>query len=254
MSSELGLFLADRRRRLQPSDVGLVSLGRRRAVGLRREEVAALAGVGATWYTMLESGRATNPSEDVLRAVARALRLSATEIDYLLRLARASESLVSATVTPEVLTILQAMSLPAYIVDRRWRALAWNDAFASLWEVKDAEPPLDVIRLMLIDERARMHHGANLERNAVATVAMIRSGRGRWPNDERFRELSDLLSRDSVLAQAWERYTVADPLETTRVVFALPIGETTGYLACNADLPLSGLTMVFQVTERATRR
>jgi hypothetical protein len=105
------------------------------------------------------------------------------------------------------------------------------------------------VRLMFLDQPARAHHGAKLDRNAAATVAMIRSGRGRRPNDERYRELAEMLSRDAVLAPAWERYDVADPLKSSRVVFARPIGEITGYVAWNADLPLSGFTIVYQVTD-----
>jgi transcriptional regulator with XRE-family HTH domain len=250
MNPELGRFLADRRSRLQPSDVGLTSVGRRRVVGLRREEVAALAGVGATWYTMLESGRAANVSEEVLRAVARALRLTATETDYLVRLARSGEQVVEPAVSAEIIQVLEATSLPTYVVDRRWYALAWNDAFARLWHVGEREPPLDVVRLMFLDEPARTHHGINLERNAAATVAMVRSGLGRRPDDERFRELADMLSRDALLAQTWDRYDVADPHEASRVVFAVPIGAVTGYVACNADLPLAALSIVYQVTEQ----
>jgi transcriptional regulator with XRE-family HTH domain len=247
VNRELGRFLANRRSRLRPTDVGLSPVGRRRVAGLRREEVAALAGVGATWYTMLESGRAANVSEDVLRAVARVLRLTASETDYLVRLARPGAETVEPALSPEIIQVLQATSLPAYVVNRRWYALAWNDAFARLWDVGDREPPLDIVRLLFFEEPARTHHGANLEHNAAAMIAMVRSGVGRRPGDERYRDLAEMLSRDALLSQTWDRYDVADPRDSSRVAFAVPIGATTGYVAWNADIPLSGLTIVYQV-------
>lgn len=84
---QLGSFLRSRRERLTPDDVGLPRTGRRRTPGLRREELALLAGMSATWYTYLEQGRDIRPSEQVLNALAAALRLDAHERDHLFRLA-----------------------------------------------------------------------------------------------------------------------------------------------------------------------
>ena len=84
----LGEFLLARRERLSPEDVGLVSYGRRRTSGLRREEVAQLAHIGTSWYTSLEQGRSVNPSEDVLNNIAKALRLTEDERLHLHLLAR----------------------------------------------------------------------------------------------------------------------------------------------------------------------
>src|SRR6202021_2584375 len=84
---ELGTFLRSRRERITPQQVGLISAGRRRTPGLRREELAQMAGVGVTWYTWLEQGRPINASVQVLDAIARTLRLDATERGHLFRLA-----------------------------------------------------------------------------------------------------------------------------------------------------------------------
>jgi len=202
INPEIGRFLRDRRGRLQPAGVGLVSVGRRRVAGLRREEVAALASVGATWYVILESGRAVNPSDDVLRAVARALLLTPTETEYLLSLSEIAQLTEAPTVPAEARKVLEATGLPAYVVERGWRALAWNDAFSQLWRLADSTAPLDVVRLMFFEERARFHHGANLVRNASPAIGMIRYGRGQRPNAERYNELSELFSNDAVLADA----------------------------------------------------
>src|SRR6202789_2134378 len=85
--TELAAFLRSRRERIQPEDVGLPPGARRRTAGLRREELAQLAGVGVTWYTWLEQGRKINASVQVLDAIARTLRLDATERAHLFRLA-----------------------------------------------------------------------------------------------------------------------------------------------------------------------
>src|SRR3954468_13492040 len=90
--AELGEFLRARREELQPADVGLPSHGRRRTPGLRREEIALLAGVSVTWYTWLEQGRRINASRDVLLALGRALRLDDAERAHMLDLATAGTS------------------------------------------------------------------------------------------------------------------------------------------------------------------
>src|SRR3954447_16632951 len=98
---ELGGFLRNRRERISPDQVGLRSTRRRRTPGLRREEVAQLAGVGVTWYTWLEQGRDINASPQVLDAIARGLRLSSAERDTLYALARDEVPLPDGTTAPE---------------------------------------------------------------------------------------------------------------------------------------------------------
>ncbi len=247
--NELGRFLADRRARLRPAEIGIPDVGRRRVPGLRREEVATLAGVGVTWYTMLESGRAPNASTDVLRAVARALRLDDVETGYLLRLAKGGEDIESAAVPVELQRILDATMLPAYVIDRRWLARAWNEAFTRLWALQDRRPPLDVVRALFVDEPARNHHGEHLGRNAAPMIGMIRSGLGRRPSDERYRDLEAIFLGDPMFAELWHRYDVSDPRVSSRVVFDVPLGDVSGYHVCNADLPLLGLTIVYQIPE-----
>jgi transcriptional regulator with XRE-family HTH domain len=99
--SELAAFLRSRRERITPEDVGLAPGHRRRTVGLRREEVAMLAGVGVTWYTWLEQGRPINASTQVLDAVARTLRLDQPEREHLYRLADVPEAAAAADSTAQ---------------------------------------------------------------------------------------------------------------------------------------------------------
>ncbi len=137
--TELAAFLRTRRERISPEDVGLPPGHRRRTAGLRREEVAQLAGVGVTWYTWLEQGRPINVSTQVLDSIARTLRLDAVERAHLYRLAdaTASESLTTCTECPlpaEVQDVLDAMtSVPAGVVNERFDLLAWNRMYETLF-------------------------------------------------------------------------------------------------------------------------
>ena len=135
---ELGRFLRSRREQLQPVDVGLDWGRRRRAVGLRRSEVAQLAGLSETRYTWLEQGRAALPVQ-VLASVAKALRLNDDEARYVTSFSQAPapDTTLRApddrAVAPELSTLLQKLEPnPAYVIDRNWDFLAWNRAFAGL--------------------------------------------------------------------------------------------------------------------------
>jgi transcriptional regulator with XRE-family HTH domain len=140
-------FLRTRRARLTPADVGMAPGVRRRTPGLRREEIAVLAGVGVTWYTWLEQGREINPSPEVLRSLARTLRLEPAESDYLFRLAGNQPAPPVLSAPPELpaalVRLVQAQSpAPAFLMDADWTVRAWNpEAEAlfdfSVWELED---------------------------------------------------------------------------------------------------------------------
>jgi transcriptional regulator with XRE-family HTH domain len=137
--TELAAFLRTRRERICPEDVGLPPGSRRRTAGLRREEVAQLAGVGVTWYTWLEQGRPINASSQVLDAIARTLKLDAVERTHLFRLADVpgSDQLADCVDCPlpaEVQHVLDGLTaLPASVVNERFDLLAWNDLYAVLF-------------------------------------------------------------------------------------------------------------------------
>jgi transcriptional regulator with XRE-family HTH domain len=135
---EFGAFLRSRRTRLTPGDVGLSAGFRRRTSGLRREEVAELAGVGTTWYTWLEQGRDVRASSEVLRSLADALRLDRAERQYLFQLTGRHTAEIGQTSKPVVAEPLQRMlhalaDQPAYILGRRWDVLCWNGAAEAVF-------------------------------------------------------------------------------------------------------------------------
>jgi transcriptional regulator with XRE-family HTH domain len=136
--TELADFLRRKRTSITPDDVGLHTGGRRRTPGLRREEVAQLAGIGTTWYTWLEQGRDVRASIDVFEALSRALRLSPAERTHLILLGRGEEAPPSKRPTERVSLTLRRLieSLgpnPAYVIGRRWDYLAWNRASCALF-------------------------------------------------------------------------------------------------------------------------
>jgi len=146
---ELGDFLRSRRERLAPEDVGLPSTGRRRTPGLRREEVAVLAGVGVTWYTWLEQGRTINVSAQVLSAVGRALRLDETETQHLRRLAGMQPAPPEApSCDPVLLSAIQPVldklnPYPACLQTPLFDVVAYNRAYRRLFTGIDLLPASD---------------------------------------------------------------------------------------------------------------
>jgi transcriptional regulator with XRE-family HTH domain len=200
----LGEFLRARRDRLLPADFGLPR-GRRRAPGLRREEVAQLCGISPTWYTWIEQGRATAVSVETLSAIAAALRLSRAERAYLFELsARADPAPPRAEGSnPQQLSALvREVRTPAYILDRHWDAIAWNRVAAELfvdWLGSGGRPPgragsagplapagptpeRNLLRYVFLDERATRFIVDWGER-ARRLVAEYRADTAGWRDD-----------------------------------------------------------------------
>jgi transcriptional regulator with XRE-family HTH domain len=222
-SSELGDFLRTRRADLRPEDVGLRQAGaRRRVPGLRREELAMLAGVSVTHYTRLEQGRATSASDSVLEAIARALRLTEDETAHLKDLARpATASARSEPVRAEHASrsarqLLAAMSeVPALVLDRRNDILAWNPLGRALLagHLDPAGPDSPATRpnltkMLFLDERVRALY-PGWEEEAQLAVASLRLIAGRHPHDRRLAELIGRLAMHSPeFASRWARHPV----------------------------------------------
>ena len=132
--AQLAEFLRNCRARLSPSAVGLPTVGRRRTPGLRREDVAALAGLSATWYTWLEQGRDVRASDRVLENLSRSLRLSPEERDYLFLLAQRRPAPIrlggEQEVPDTVKRTLDALNVPAEVITPRWDVVYWNAVYA----------------------------------------------------------------------------------------------------------------------------
>jgi transcriptional regulator with XRE-family HTH domain len=151
---ELAAFLRSRRERITPEQVGLRPSRRRRTPGLRREEVAQLAGVGVTWYTWIEQGRDVHASVQVLEAIARTLLFDAQERAHLFTLAGAADTTIETDLTslpPSAQLLLDRLEpYPGVIVNGRYDLLAWNRIWASAFPMLDELPPEDRNALWLI--------------------------------------------------------------------------------------------------------
>ncbi|GLW10481.1 DNA-binding protein [Microtetraspora sp. NBRC 13810] len=183
------------------------TFGRRRVPGLRREELAQLAGMSADYYMRLEQGRCGNVSEEVLDALARELRLDADERTYLYNLVKPVRGRVRTThtVVPHLRYLLDSMdSTPAYVIDHRVDILAWNRMAAAL--IFDfGELPADRrnwLLLCFLDDRVRDIF-PDWERKARDTVAIVRLNAARFPDDARLTALIGELSVKSELFRQW---------------------------------------------------
>ncbi len=210
-----GEFLRSRRQRLTPSDVGLPDGFRRRTPGLRREEVALLAGVGATWYTWLEQGRDVRPSAEVLSALAEALRLDAAERRHLYILNDRPPPEPWPTgperVEQPLLRMLDNLtSQPAYVLGRRWDVLAWNRA-AELLFGDYGKLDGDARNIMHIVFANKAHRRLLVDWQEVAetSLAMFRADSARYAGDPDFERLIGTLKRVSPeFRELWPRQDV----------------------------------------------
>jgi transcriptional regulator with XRE-family HTH domain len=221
MDTELGNFLRMRRARLRPEEVGVVSHGARRVPGLRREELAQLAGVSVTYYTRLEQGQSHNASDDVLDAIARALQLDLDEIAHLRNLARPLHRKRRGPVKPEaarpgIMQLLSAMDgVAAICVDRRSDVLAWNllghqllGSHYGLGSPASLADRPNLIRMLFLDPHTReLYSQWNVE--AKRSVASLRLVVGAYPNDRHLGALIGELSMQSEeFSTLWSRHPV----------------------------------------------
>jgi transcriptional regulator with XRE-family HTH domain len=213
--TELASFLSLRRARIDPTDVGLPAGRRRRVPGLRREELAQLAGISAEYYQRLEQGRATRPSDEVLDAIGDALRLDAVERGHLKALARPTRRHIQCPVPsaragarPDLLRMLDAMdTVPALVITDTFTVLAANAPAHKLFEPLGEHR--NMARTLFIDPAARSFY---VEWNdiAAATVAQLRLVAGRYPADAEVSALiDDLTATRGEFAELWQAGAVA---------------------------------------------
>ncbi|MFI0465956.1 helix-turn-helix transcriptional regulator [Saccharopolyspora sp. 5N102] len=220
--SELGEFLRSRRARIGPEEAGIVTYGgRRRVPGLRREELAQLAGVSAGYYTRLEQGQSPNASDAVLDAVARVLRLDEDERAHLYGLARRKPKGRKRSrpeqLRPAIRVMIESFGdVPALVLGRRTDVLAWNRmAHALLAAHLDFDAPQRVAdrpnwaRLFFLDPHLRELFG-DWARKAKDTAADLRLIAGRYPHDPKLTELIGELTMNSPeFAALWAAHPVS---------------------------------------------
>ncbi|MER6944068.1 helix-turn-helix transcriptional regulator [Nonomuraea sp. NPDC000554] len=229
--ADLAAFLRSRRERITPEMVELAPGPRRRTPGLRREEVAQLAGVGVTWYTWLEQGRPINASSQVLDAISRTLRLDIAERQHLYRLAGQQEGPPagdSARVTPDMKEILHQLDpMPACLANSRCDALAWNTGYAALFpEIVEApESERNTLwQTCLTSQWAVSLVNRDLE--LARAVAVFRGAYSRHSDDPCWQDFVRRLSAESAeFARLWARQDVAEPGPREKIYKHRELGE-----------------------------
>jgi transcriptional regulator with XRE-family HTH domain len=222
--TELAAFLRARRERISPEDVGLPPGPRRRTAGLRREELAQLAGVGVTWYTWLEQGRPINASVQVLDAVATTLRLDSVERAHLFRLADLPGAAAAAAdcgdcpLPPEVQQILDGIKFPASVLTERFDVIAWNDVYAALFPgVTEAAPAERNTLLVNLTAPSCCSPLEDQGGHCLALVGQLRAAYGRHLGDPAWTHFIRRLEAVSpAFAEAWASHDVAQPTSHTK--------------------------------------
>jgi len=265
--SELGRFLTSRRAQLQPADVGLRPYDdRRRVPGLRREELAQLAGVSQAYYTRLEQGISQGASPEVLDAIARALRLNETEREHLNDLAAVGRRRAARRARrsgPENLTAATGQLIAAFgrtpvvVLGRRSDVLGWNRTghalFAEHLDPASPEHPEqrpNTARLVFRDAHTRELYGEDWPRKARDSVGRLRLAAGRHPDDPALASLIGELAMHSDefaalwaehRVRAWDiadyrmRHPAVGVLEVTQQAIAVPAARGQRLVAVTAE-------------------
>ncbi|MFJ3801182.1 helix-turn-helix domain-containing protein [Streptomyces sp. NPDC090088] len=262
--SQIQEFLASRRARISPQSVGLPVAGRKRRVpGLRREEVAALAGLSVDYYVRLERGALTNASDSVLRAIARALRLDAAEQAHLVDLARAGRPATAsrprrtspAAIAPQLQTVLDALvGVPALVRSPTLDMIAANSLGRALYSVLPigARTAPNLARFTFLDPRAPQFW-RDWDEVADDLTAQLRAAAGASPSDRALTDLAgELSTRSDTFRELWARHDVRAHGRGTKrfqhpVVGALELRYDLLHLAAEP-----GLTMIAYTAEPGT--
>jgi len=227
---ELAGFLRSRRERIAPEQVGVPAAGRRRTPGLRREEVAQLAGVGVTWYTWLEQGRDINPSSQVLEALARTLLLDPHERSHLLTLAGTTghaPSDESYVVSPAIRDLLrQVEPYPASVQNARYDVLAYNHGYRLMVDDLDVLDPEDRNGLWLVFTHPAWRAAlVDWDEAAARMAAQYRAAMAEHVSEPAWKCLVERLRKASPEFEAiWGRHEVMAPERMTKRVLSPRVG------------------------------
>jgi transcriptional regulator with XRE-family HTH domain len=212
----LGAFLRRHREALALQAAGLPTnpQGRRRTLGLRREEVAQLCGLSTTWYSWVEQGRDIALSAAALARLADALRLTPAERAYLFELARRRDpappvvAVAPVSTPPELLAVLRATAAPAYLLDRLWHVRGWNEAAGRLFAPWFGSGETCLLRYVFLDPTAHGFIG-DWENRAQRLLAEFRADTAHNPNDAGMQALvRDLLRSSPAFQRFWNNHAV----------------------------------------------
>jgi transcriptional regulator with XRE-family HTH domain len=217
---QLSEFLKSCRARITPTDLGLPDQRRRRTPGLRREDVAALAGVSLTWYTWLEQARDIRVSADVLDRISSVLQMSDEERDYLFALVQRRAPLRAEdlfdSVTPAMQRMLDSLGVPALIKTARWDVIAWNNLISKVFRDYGQMPSerRNLLRLLLVDDRSYQNDEEGFFKMAHRVLSKFRVDYSQYGDDPSFAELiEELTSESDVFRELWNSPEVVNRSE-----------------------------------------
>lgn len=232
---ELGRFLRTQRLRLDPHSAGIEDGGRRRTPGLRREEVAALAGISVAWYTRLEQGRKVTPSQQVLDSVARSLQMNPVEREHLFRLARREnppDRIPDVPGPPRYLIDFVDFLEPALalLLDASSTILAINSTARAYFgdDAHRASFEDNLIGQLLQDPTMKYMLGDDWSAIVAELIAQLRTSHARWPGHQRIEHTVERLGAHEFFAVRWNQPTVGEPAGNT-VTYRDQAGRTTRF-------------------------
>ncbi|MFJ3394817.1 helix-turn-helix transcriptional regulator [Leifsonia aquatica] len=233
---EVREFLASRRARLTPEQAGIIGGGRRRVAGLRREEVAMLAGMSVDYYAKMERGNLSGVSPEVLDSLARALQLDEAEIAHLHDLARAAapgsrarprSRSAGSTVRPALQRLLDAIDAPAYIANQRKDFLATNSLGAAVFApiLDDPSNQRNNARFTFLNPASRIYY-PDWEKGADSIVASLRVAAGQNPHDKALTDLiGELVTRSDTFRMRWAHHDVRFHRSGTKRIHHPEVGD-----------------------------
>lgn len=230
---QISEFLKGCRARLSPAQVGLPEPDRRRTPGLRREDVAVLVGVSLTWYTWLEQGREISVSADLLERISATLQLDPDEREYLFTLVqRRGAPLLpgeSEECSPSVRRMLEAISLPALVMTRRWDVVAWNELVARIFRDYAKLPPdqRNLLKILLTSPQYRQDP-AEYEGIARRVLAKFRVDYSQAAGDPAFEALIDELNTEcEAFRRLWPSAEIRTRTEGVHAISHVQLGGIT---------------------------
>ncbi|WP_411343421.1 helix-turn-helix transcriptional regulator [Paenibacillus sp. WLX1005] len=235
----LAHFVRSRREKLVPTEYGIVPSPRRRAIGLKREEIAEFAGISATWYTWLEQARDIRLSETALNQLSAAFKLDDNEKEHLFMLSGEFRNTLSAPSTKKQtyegmqIMLRQMNTIGACIIDHRWDIQIWNKAAEIIWGRLEDIPPLQRnILWQIFGNLQRQTNNPDWETHARHILARFRVDHDRNIGDTRHLELvEELKQMSSVFANWWDHHEVQSWHDGPKQIWHPDIGKLAFYFA-----------------------
>jgi transcriptional regulator with XRE-family HTH domain len=230
-SEELSRFLKSVRARLSPADVGLPVGERRRTKGLRREEVAALAGMSVTWYTWFEQGRDVQLSVPMIERLGRTLRLDANEREFLFALAQHRppplETQVDEDIRPATQHMMDSLSIPALVIIEDWTVIGWNPLVARAFRDYGPLPrgERNLFKILMLDDRYRTD-SEHFREMAHRLVARFKWDYSRTSKPEIFDEIiGEMMEKSELFRECWQESEILPYFEHVNTALMPGVGD-----------------------------